>query len=504
MISSNGVAARTNVVLIMADNMGWSDLGCFGGEIATPHLDALAARGTKLTQFYNTARCSPSRVSLLTGLDPHQTGIGELVVDDLPAGYRGSLNDHCATVAQTLRDARYATIMSGKWHLSSNRQHPDASWPIRRGFADFWGTIAGAGSYFQPTTLHEGEQPLNADDLGEDFYYTDAIAARAAAGIRDAAATGMSFFSYVAFTAPHWPLHARAEDVAAVAGAYDEGWDVIRSRRYARQRELGVISAQTPMSERDPEVPAWDDEPEQDWQRRRMTVYAAQIVAMDRAVGEILEAVEETGQRDNTLILFLSDNGGCAEDFPVENADPVRSQRQMVPPAAPDGSALKIGNTPEIDPGGVDTWTSYGQSWANVSNTPFRKYKQWVHEGGIATPLIVSWPAGGVVAEEMVDAPHQLTDIVPTILAATGAPAPTERRGVRLPMTRGINMLPALRGNEPTDHPLFWEHIGNAAFATSSGNSFVTTRVNGSGTTSAPTGASPLIWPVSTRIESLR
>jgi arylsulfatase A-like enzyme len=459
-------STRPNVVIMLADDMGFSDIGCYGGEIPTPNIDRLAAGGTRLSEFYNTARCSPSRASLLTGLHPHQTGIGELVNDDGPGGYPGSLNDRCAVVAETLGAAGYRTGMVGKWHLSNSRVEPDGSWPTRRGFGEFWGTIGGAASYFRPTTLHAQEEPIDAADLPEGFYYTDEIGRRASAYVTDAAAGDAPFLAYVAFTAPHWPLHALPEDVESVRGRFDAGWDDLRVARRARQVAAGLLDGDATLDRRDPVVPAWDDEPERDWQRERMEAYAAQVVAMDRAVGRVLDALEEAGVADDTLVLFLSDNGGCAEELSAD-ADHVarfRTERLIIPPHAEDGSPIKVGNDPSIHPGTEDTYSSYGIGWANLSNTPFRLYKRWVHEGGISTPLIVRWPAGGVGSGAIADGPHQLTDVVPTVLAAAGVAAPTERAGVPLPTPPGHSMLGLLRGEGGEEHDLFWEHIGNAAY----------------------------------------
>jgi arylsulfatase len=457
------VFVRPNVLIILVDDMGYSDIGCYGGEIGTPNIDGLAARGARLTNFYNTARCSPSRASLLTGLHPHQTGVAELVNNDGPGGYPGSLTSESSTLAETFRAAGYQTQMTGKWHLSNEREHPDASWPTRRGFDRFWGTISGAGSYFQTTTLHDGETPVPLSELGPDFYYTDEIGAHAAAAIRDAD-RDQPFFGYVAFTAPHWPLHAKEADLAETRGMFDEGWDVLRTRRRQRQLDAGICAEDATLDRRDPDVLEWVDEPEQKWQLERMEAYAAQVRAMDRAVGAILTALDDTGQRDNTIVVFLSDNGGCAEELrsDPEGAERFRKHHLIIPPSAPDGTPMRVGNSPDIRPGTADTYTSYGRAWANLSNTPFRLYKRWVHEGGIATPLIVSWPAGGLT-DTVIDAPNQLTDIAPTLLEATDVPAPVDRHGEQLPSLPGTSMLDLLRGGAAVEHDLFWEHIGNAA-----------------------------------------
>jgi arylsulfatase len=454
-------ARRPNIVLIMTDDMGWSDVGCYGGEIPTPNIDALARDGVRMTNFYNTARCSPSRASLLTGLHPHQTGIGELTTADGPGGYPGSLNQRCATLAETLKAVGYRTHMTGKWHLCSDADTPNESWPTRRGFDRYWGTIAGAGSYFAPTTLHDGETPVPIEDLPPDFYYTDAIGEHAAAAIADDAAGGQPFFGYVAFTAAHWPLHARDTDIARMRGRYDEGWDVLRARRHDRQIATGMCQPDATVHDRDPDVRSWEDTDQKTWEAARMEVYAAQVHAMDRAVGTILTALTTAGVRDDTIVVYLHDNGGCAEEMPFEQAaaEAFRQRRYIVPPSAPDGTKIKMGNDPSIHPGTADTYTSYGQAWANVSNTPFRLYKRWVHEGGTATPLIASWPAGELRRDAVLPGPHQLTDIVPTLMDAVAAPAPD----AGLPPLAGVSMLAHWRGGPATAHPLFWEHIGNAA-----------------------------------------
>ena len=456
---------RTNVVLILADDMGYSDLGCYGGEIRTPNLDRLGREGVRFTQFYNTARCSPSRASMLTGLHPHQTGIGILINDDGPGGYPGSLNDRCVTVAEILAEAGYATGLSGKWHLTSSLWEPSESWPTRRGFQHFFGTISGCGSYYDPTTLRRGEQDASAETSDPSFFYTDAIAADAAAFIRDSAAAGQPFLSYVAFTAPHWPLHAPEEDIAGYDGVYDAGWDELRPKRLARQQAEGLLGAEAPLSDRDPTQPAWVDAEDPRWEARRMAAYAAQVERMDRGIGLILDQLEASGVRDNTLIIFLSDNGACAESLPQGDLAEFRTRRQILPAQTRDGRELRIGNDPAIDPGAEDTYASYGQAWANLSNTPFRFYKRWVHEGGIATPLIVNWPAGALEPGRIVRGPFQLTDILPTIVEITGADHRAEFHGRPVLPLEGRSMLGDLRGDEPgaADADLFWEHIGNCA-----------------------------------------
>jgi arylsulfatase A-like enzyme len=453
---------RPNILLIVADDLGFSDLGAYGGEIRTPAVDGLAADGLRFTQFYNTARCSPSRASMLTGLHPHQTGIGILTNDDRPTGYPGSLNENCSTMAEILGDNGYATFLAGKWHLSSDMWNPNPSWPTRRGFRGFYGTLTGCGSFFWPGTLMRGERPAEHEPLGRDYYYTDAISGEAAKFLRRHALEPgeQPFFLYVAYTAPHWPLHAPEEDTERYAGAFEAGWDVLREERMKRLVESGLISADTRLSERDPTQPAWSAEPHQGWQQRRMEVYAAQVDRMDRGIGLILDTLRETGALDNTLILVLSDNGASAEDLPKGRVEEFRRRSDILRVTTRDGRPVHIGNSPSVMPGAEDTYASYGQAWANLSNTPFRYYKRWVHEGGIATPLIVSWPDGGLEPGIVRD-PFQLVDILPTVLDATGAWYPGVR-GHDQPL-EGRSMLPAMRGEAVTEANLYWEHTGNCA-----------------------------------------
>lgn len=459
--------SRPNIVVLLADDLGFSDIGCYGSEIRTPHLDALARGGVTMSSFYNTARCSPSRASMLTGLDPHQTGIGILTGDTRPAGYAGDLDPRCTTLAELLRESGYRTSVIGKWHLARDTDSPNDAWPTRRGFDAHWGPLGGACSYFEPTTMAADEQPIETKE--QDFHLTEALGARAASTIREAEREQSPFFLYLPFTAPHWPLHARPEEIAAYDGVYERGWDAVREERQRAMEELGVFGDHCPpLTDRDPDVPAWDVVADKDWQAIRMQVYAAQVTAMDMAIGEVMRALEETGQHSNTLILFLSDNGGCAEEMPAGWADEMSPLPYNVPARTRAGDRVRKGNDPSVVPGGPATFASYGKPWANVSNTPFREYKHWVHEGGIATPLIAHWPDGGL--EHGWDhSPHQLTDIVPTVLEAISdsgrrtSSDPADDSGT--PALRGRSMLASWRDRDtaPTEHPLFFEHEGNAA-----------------------------------------
>ncbi len=460
------MAIQPNVVLILADDMGFSDIGCYGSEIETPHIDRLAAGGVRFSQFYNTARCSPSRASLLTGLHPHQTGIGILTKDDRPHGYPGSLNDQCVTVAEILSAAGYATALLGKWHLASNIRQVNDAWPTRRGFDHFYGTLAGSCSYFQPASLTRGESNAEAEATAQPhYYYTQAIAQEACAFAREQSKRQKPFFMYVAFTAPHWPLQANEEDIAKFRGRYDEGWDVLRERRFQRLKASGLLADAVEECERDPAEPAWVDAPNKAWEARRMEVYAAQLHRMDQGIGDLLATLEETGQLDNTLVMFMSDNGACAEVLPLDgSAEGFKKRRPDLDRLKPrNGRELRVGNEPAIVPGPEDTYASYGRAWANLSNTPFRLYKRWTHEGGISTPLIVHWPAGGIGQGTVVRSPYQLTDVLPTLLEATQLTYPQHINGRTIPACEGCSFLPALRGDQPIAHTLFWEHTGNAA-----------------------------------------
>ncbi|TCP43417.1 arylsulfatase [Tamaricihabitans halophyticus] len=456
---------KPDIVLVLADDMGFSDIGCYGGEVHTPHLDRLAASGARLTQFYNTARCSPSRASLLTGLHPHQTGIGILNYDDTPDGYPGTLNESCVTIAEALRPAGYGTYLSGKWHLSSELRTPSDSWPTRRGFDRFYGTLAGAGSFFQPATLTRGEQNIEHEAFEDGFYYTDAISDNAVSFVREhhAKRAADPMFLYVAYTAPHWPLHALDEDIARYADRFSAGWDELRRKRLQRLISMGIIDENWALTERDPAAPAWQDAPDKEWEALRMAVYAAQIDRMDQGIGRIVDELEATGRLADTLFVFLSDNGGCAEEMPPETAKEFVTAFVDFAPTTRDGREVVPGNVPNLDPGPETTYATYGTAWANLSNTPFREYKHWIHEGGIATPLIVHWPQGLGTAPTVRTSAHQLTDVMATALDVAGVEYPAEHGERSILPLEGHSMLPALRGApEDPRRLLFWEHEGNA------------------------------------------
>jgi arylsulfatase A-like enzyme len=456
---------RPNIVVILVDDLGYADLGCYGGEIRTPRLDRLAQGGVRMSAFHNSPRCSPSRASLLTGLHPHQTGIGILTNDDGPTAYRGNLNDRCVTAAEVLKSVGYTTAIRGKWHLAHDIKNPNDAWPTARGFDTFFGTLTGCGSYYQPGTLTRETESAAHEALDPDFFYTDAIADEAVAFLSDHAAHGRPapFFLYLPFTAPHWPLHARPETIASYAGVYEDGWDVIRERRLARQKEIGLLPANTRLSERDPAVLAWNDEPQKEWQVSRMQVYAAMVEELDRAIGRVIAQLEAQGDLAHTLLMFLSDNGAAAEPVPLIDLEQFRERRDILNHRTKDGRLVRIGNDPTVTPGGEDTYASYGRSWANVSNTPFRLFKIWAHEGGVSAPFIVHWPAGDLQVGQIVPQAYQLVHILPTLLEVTGAAYPDERDGVPVHPLPAVSMLSAWRGQDSPQQPLFWEHCGNAA-----------------------------------------
>jgi arylsulfatase len=457
---------RPDIVLILNDDMGYSDLGCFGGEVDTPTLDRLARDGLRFSQFYNTARCSPSRASLLTGLHPHQTGIGILTYDSGPEGYAGNLNQRCVTIAQALKAGGYRTYMSGKWHVSSNLREPTDSWPMQRGFDAFYGTIIGAGSFYDPNTLTRGNVNVEHEAHEEGFFYTDAISDQAVAYIREhhAQHPERPLFQYVAYTAPHWPLHAHEEDIVKYKGRFDAGWDALREERLQRLVASGVLRDSWKLSPRDPNQPPWTEAEHKAWLLRCMEVYAAQIDRMDQGIGRIVRALEEAGRLDNTLFIFLADNGACAEDIPEGvSLEELVDKLMIARSHTRSGEPVHIGNNTSIMPGPENTYQSYGQAWANLSNTPFRLYKHWIHEGGISTPLIMHWPRGITERGAIRHTPGYLPDIMATLLDVTGLPYPEQWEGQAIAPLEGHSLKPALQAELPERPPMFWEHEGNCA-----------------------------------------
>ncbi len=448
---------RPNVVLVMADDMGFSDIGPYGGEIPTPTLEKLAANGVCFRQFYNAARCCPTRASLMTGLYPHQAGVGHMMGDyGLPA-YQGDLNKQCATIAEVLRPAGYTTLMSGKWHVTPDEKPEKDNWPLQRGFDRFYGTILGAGSFYDPATLSMGNDPASAED--PEFYYTNAIGDHAARFIEEAPKE-KPFFLYMPFTAPHWPMHAPEADVARHKGRYDEGWDAVRNDRYQRMVADGIINPQWKLAPRDVEAPPWADAPNKEWEARRMEVYAAMVEILDRNIGKVVDKLAEIGRLDNTLILFLADNGGCAERIaPVSAPRP-----NWYNATTRAGKPVQRGDDPAVMPGPENTYQGYGLPWANASNTPFRYYKHWTHEGGISSPLIAHWPAGVTSPGTWTDEIGHLIDVMATCVDLGRAEYPTQLNGQPITPYEGRSLAPILRGEAPAEREaIYWEHEGNRA-----------------------------------------
>ena len=464
------MADRPNIIVILVDDMGYSDIGCFGSEIRTPNLDRLGMNGLRFSQMYNSARCCPSRAALLTGLNPQQTGVGHMVDNWGPPAYQGYLNNNCVTVAEVLRDHGYATCMSGKWHvggrydlrnpgswneLVGNTGHPI---PVQRGFDRFYGIVSGAANFFYPLTLMRDDKFLELEPSG--YYFTDAITDNAVDMVQDNADSGKPFFLHVTYTAPHWPLHALEEDIARYEGKYRGGWEALRTSRHEQLRGLGILDSKWEISPRDKDAQPWSDTPNQDWHDLRMAVYAAQIDRVDKGVGRILAKLQELGVEDNTLIMFMSDNGGCAEFLAEESNRPEPSQYSM--PNA-DGSQVTVGNISGLRPGPATTFMSYDLAWANASNSPFRLFKRWTHEGGISTPLIVHWP-DRIKQPAIVHEPTHITDIPATCIAAAGATYPTEFGGNPITPIEGQSFMQALDSGDWTRaKPIFWEHEGSRA-----------------------------------------
>ncbi|MBM3992794.1 MAG: arylsulfatase [Planctomycetes bacterium] len=431
---------KPNIIVILADDLGYSDIGCYGGEIKTPNLDKLAKNGLRFTNFYNTARCCPSRASLMTGLYSHQAGVGLMVENLNQPGYQGQLNRKCVTIAEVLRLIGYRCYMIGKWHLTRNNNFTTAkdAWPLARGFDRFYGLIPGSANYFRPVGLMRDNTPLEVPKDG--YYLTDAFSENAVQFIDDHFKDHKEepFFLYTAYTAPHWPLHALKDDIARYRGKYREGWDVLRQKRHERMKELGIVDPKwkIPPSDAKP----WDKltEKERDDLDLRMAIYAAQVDRMDQGIGKIVAALKKTGQLDNTLILFLADNGGCAE-------------------------VIERGKGGEL--GGPDSYSSYGQGWAWLSNAILRLFKHWVHGGGVSSPLVVHWPEG--IPErsrgELRRQSGHLIDIMATCIDVSGAAYPKEYQGNKITPLEGKSLVPAFNNQPIEREAIYWEHEGNKA-----------------------------------------
>ncbi len=428
-------APRPNIILIMADDMGWSDIGCYGSEIPTPHIDRIASEGVLFTQFYNNAKCTTTRASLLTGLYPRNGGRGiDLITPNM------------LTLGEALKLADYQTGLSGKWHNGNRAPHR----PFDRGFDRSYGLWDGCCNFFDPSLPDPefkggkvrffGRDDQRITEFPEDFFTTEAFTDHAIETIRAQAATGKPFFHYLPYTAPHYPLHARPEDIAKFKGRYADGWDALRKSRYQRQVDLGLIDPETfPDPGPNPDNQSWTAGKSDDleWEMLRMETYAAMVHAMDRNIGRVLATLDELGIADNTLVMFLSDNGACSET---------------------PGGAGNTGHRP-----GPREWYSHvGPNWAYAQNAPFKRYKSRSHEGGIATPFVARWPAkieAGTRSEQV----GHIIDFLPTFLEAAGGEYPTTRDGEPLLLPEGISLMPVLTGKAETlerPAPLFWHWSG--------------------------------------------
>ena len=443
-------AGRPNIVVVLVDDMGFSDIGCYGGEIPTPNLDRLAAGGVRFTQFYNAARCSPTRASLLTGVYPHQAGMGWLdnMVRPKSRGIRGKLLPRCATIAEVLRDSGYFTAMTGKWHLGQQNGTPPWDRGFMRSLNSRYGEVYFPREMDRPGTenlyLNGKEIPKDSPVFGEDWYSTDLFTDWALKFVDEARAEKKPFFLYVAQGTVHFPLRAPAETIAKYRGKYLEGWDKLRDRRIAQQVELGIIDKDWPLAPRPPQSPSWETRNAQQKDRfdQMMATYAAMIDRMDLAMGTLMDGLKDRGVLDETIILFLSDNGGNAEGGPP-------------------------GETRGPGPiGSPQSYVRLGMNWATLNNTPFRRYKHFTHEGGISTPLIAHWPAGipadrnGTLERQ----PGHLVDVMATAVDFAGADYPKERDGQAILAMEGTSLRPAFEGKPlARQRPIFWEHEGNKA-----------------------------------------
>jgi arylsulfatase len=457
--------APPNVIVVLVDDMGFADLGFMGSEIKTANIDRLASTGLVFTAMYNGARCCPTRAALLTGLYPHNAGVGQMGANLGSPAYQGHLRSDAATIAEVMRLGGYRTLMSGKWHVGGDlwaREveawrlgDPDRPTPRQRGFDRFYGIVDGVTNFFSPHCIVEDDRQIEVP--ATDYYFTDAITDHAIDMIEESVALGQPFFMYLAHAAPHWPLHAHEEDIATYDGVYRDGWDQIRSARHEEMLSRGVLQHRWDLSPRDDAAPAWNDAEHHDWEAQRMAVYAAMIDRLDQSIGRVLATLRAQGIEDDTMILLLSDNGGCAE-FMAEDG-----WAKFMPDVHNDGRRIAMGNRPNLRPGGPLTYMSYDLPWANVSNAPFRRFKHWVHEGGISTPMVLNWPRG-LRAPRTVHSPCHVIDVMPTILDACGLRHPGEVGGLPVQSLDGESLMPIVRGAEWTrERPLFWEHEGNAA-----------------------------------------
>lgn len=466
---------RPNILVILADDLGYSDIGCYGGEVKTPNLDRLAENGVRFTHFYNTSRSCPTRASLLTGLYPHQAGVGRMTFDDNKPGYRGTMTHNGVTIAEVLKENNYNTAWVGKWHVAETPLRPDQrqwlahqvkhdefapkeNYPINRGFQDCYGTIYGVVDYFDPFSLIHGEDPV--ESVPDDYYSTIALSDTAVAYVNKYAKSEKPFFMYLAYHSPHWPLHALPEDIKKYENRYKCGWQKIREERYARQKAMKLFGdCDNFLSDRQFND-SWENNPDKEWDAYAMAVHAAMIDRMDQGIGKVLNALEKNGQLDNTLILFMSDNGCSNEDCQHysegENDRPAETR---------DGRKIIYPREKEILPGPETTYASVGAKWANVANTPFRFWKAKTYEGGICTPMIAHWPNGIKLEKGSINNSYcHVIDIMATCLDLSGAKYPKKYNGFDIQPYMGVSMKPIFeKGKLSNKRDLCFEHFNEKA-----------------------------------------
>ncbi|MDP9183541.1 MAG: arylsulfatase [Actinomycetota bacterium] len=459
---------KPNVLVVLVDDLGFADLGCFGSEIDTPHVDALAARGLRYTNFHVTPMCSPTRAALLTGLNPHAVGVGHVAHSDpgFP-GYAMELADNVVTLAEVLRDHGYGTFMVGKWHLAKDSDCSDAgprhSWPCQRGFDRFYGFLDGFTNLHHPHRLVQDNTAVEVDEYPEGYYLTDDLTDRAIEMVRSTKASDPTkpFFLYLAHGAVHAPLLAKAPDVAKYDGRYRDGWDALRSERFERQLAGGVVEPGTALpprnSERGHEVQPWDSlNPEtQELFAKYMAVYAGMVDNVDQQLGRLLSSLEELGELENTLVLFTSDNGASREG----EAEGTTAYYQHL--LGTTDTAADLARMDEI--GGPTTTPHYPRGWAMASGTPYRLYKINTHAGGHSVPMVLAGP--GVPAGMRRQFAH-VTDVLPTLLDLVGVQRPTHRHGVELQPVAGASFRPTIESEaaESTHPEQHYEMVGNRGY----------------------------------------
>jgi arylsulfatase len=431
---------RPNILIVLTDDMGFSDLGCFGGEIETPHLDTLAAGGLRFTEFYNTARCWPTRATLMSGR------------------YSNKLGPSQVTIAELLKKAGYNTGMVGKWHLGMD---PKKDGPVQRGFDSFYGTMTGAGSFWDPYTLTRNTEAAEPD--GDDYYYTDKIGSEAVTQIEDFVKSDKPFFQYVAFTAAHWPLHAPEKSIQKYLKRYEGGWDQLRKERYARMLKMGIIDKERwPLPEREPRVNDWKTVDHKAWHIRNQAIYAAMVDHMDQAMGRIIAALKRTGQFENTLIIYAHDNGACPEHL---SGNGWNTANNILAKAKQEGQIVAVGDQYNVPMGGPLTYGSVGHNWAHAQNTPMRRYKSNVHNGGACTPAIMHWPSGLKTKPGSITAERgHVVDLMATCLELAGTTYPEKFADKTLEPHESKSLVPVLTGGSTDrNHAYLFNHSGTHA-----------------------------------------